>query len=216
MPSISAQFALLTLYLEVAWVYTISSQELGLIMPNNQYFIVEHQLSLNVEVLGSDQSIPDEANFESEIPAPFRMASDIANIDSHSLQPLKLNNETTQALWGYLQAQNLKINTLLSYVLSQQDNKDFHFQSTSFSAGACYLKQQATPFSLNQNVRLKIFIPEESAAIYCYAQVSAIDDTIVELSYQKIREEDRELLIRATLHVQSKQLKARAQQRTSL
>jgi hypothetical protein len=185
-------------------------------MTINQYFIVEHQLSLNIEVLKDDETIPNEVSFETEIPAPFRMASDLANIDSHSLQPLKLNNETTQALWGYLEAQNLKINTLLTYVLSQQDNGEFHFQSTAFSAGACLLKQQDIPFILNQKVRLKIFIPEESAAIYSYAQVSSIHDNIVELSYKQIREEDRELLIRTTLHIQSKQLKIRAQKRTLL
>ena len=190
-------------------------------MTKQQYFLVEHQLSLNVEALKENEKIPNDIDFEAEIPAPFRMASDLANIEAHNLQPLKLNNETTQALWGYLQAQNLKINTLLTYVLSQQDDKNFHFQSRSFSAGLCHFNTQANIFSIHQNVRLKIFIPDESAAIYCYAQVQQIkqhaDQTeTVELHYQQIREEDRELLIRTTLHIQSKQLKARAQQRASL
>lgn len=185
-------------------------------MTNNQYFLVEHPLSLNVESLNDNEKIPNDIEFEAEIPAPFRMASDLANIESHSLQPLKLNNETTQALWGYLQAQNLKINTLLSYVLSQQDDKQFHYTSTAFSAGVCLFKSENTFFTLNQPVRLKIFIPEESAAIYCYAQVTNVDNNIVEVSYQQIREEDRELLIRTTLHIQSKQLKIRAQQRNSI
>lgn len=185
-------------------------------MPNNQYFLVEHQLSLNVELLNENETIPNDTDFETEIPAPFRMASDLANIESHNLQPLKLNNETTQALWSYLQAQNLKINTLLTYVLSQQDNPQFHFQSQAFSAGVCLFKSISTDFFIGQNVRLKIFIPEESAAIYCYALVTNIDNDTVELNYQQIREEDRELLIRATLHIQSKQLKTRAQQRNSL
>jgi len=185
-------------------------------MKNKQYFLVEHQLSLNVEVLNENENIPNDADFEVEIPAPFRMASDLASIESHSLQPLKLNNETTQALWGYLQAQNLKINTLLTYVLSQQDDKKLHFQSNAFSAGVCLFTAPTDSFSINQDVRLKIFMPEESAAIYCYAQVTNIEQDIVELSYRQIREEDRELLIRATLHIQSKQLKVRAQQRTSL
>ena len=183
-------------------------------MTNNQYFLVEHQLGLNVEILKADETVPDDESFDAEIPAPFRMASDLANIDTHSLQSLKLNNETTQALWGYLQAQNLKINTLLTYVLSQQDDKNFHFQSSAFSAGICLFQKHDKLFALGQNVRLKIFIPEESAAIYCYAQVSAINENSVELTYQQIREEDRELLIRTTLHIQSKQLKIRAQQRT--
>lgn len=194
-------------------------------MTKQQYFLVDHQLSLNVEALNNNESIPTQIEFEAEIPAPFRMASDLANIEAHNLQPLKLNNETTQALWGYLQAQNLKINTLLTYVLSQQDDQKFHFQSVSFGAGMCRFKAKTGTFSLHQNVRLKIFIPDESAAIYCYAQVNnirqtiaeknAIEDDLVELHYLQIREEDRELLIRATLHIQSKQLKARAQQRAS-
>ena len=189
-------------------------------MANNQYFLVEHQLSLNVELLKNNEDIPNNIEFEREIPAPFRMASDLASIESHSLQPLKLNNETTQALWGYLQAQNLKINTLLTYVLSQQDDKKFHFQSHAFSAGVCLFKAETQTFTVNQKVRLKIFIPEESAAVYCYATVSSIEahneSSIVELNYEQIRDEDIELLIRATLHIQSKQLKARAQQRTSI
>lgn len=191
-------------------------QELGQIMTNNRYFLVEHPLSLNVEELNENEQIPNDTDFDIEIPAPFRMASDLANIESHSLQPLKLNNETTQALWCYLEAQNLKINTLLTYVLSQQDDPKLHFQSHAFSAGKCLLKSTQHTFFMDQDVRLKIFIPEESAAIYCYARVSNIKQDIVELTYQQIREEDRELLIRTTLHIQSKQLKIRAQQRASL
>jgi len=193
-------------------------------MTNNQYFLVEHPLSLNVEALTENEQVPNHDEFESEIPAPFRMASDLAEIESHHLQVLKLNNETTQALWNYLQAQNLKINTLLSYVLSQQDDKRFHFTSHTFSAGSCLFNAPKGYFSEAQHVRLKIFIPEESAAIYCYARIvnivpsntSSAEQEMVELHYQQIREEDRELLIRATLHIQSKQLKARAEQRSAL
>ena len=179
-------------------------------MINNQYFLVEHQFSINVEPLAEHEIVPDNVAFEAEIPAPFRMASDLANIESQNLQPLKLNNEMTQALWVHLQAQNLKINTLLTYVLSQQDDEKFHFQGCAYSAGACLFPQKEDVFFVGQAVRLKIFMPEESAAIYCYAEVTNIKDNIVELQYKQIREEDIELLIRSTLHVQSKQLKQRA------
>jgi len=195
-------------------------------MTNNQYFLVEHALSLNVEALAENEQVPNHDDFENEIPAPFRMASDLADIESHHLQSLKLNNDTTQALWGYLQAQNLKINTLLTYVLSQQDDKRFHFSSHAFSAGRCLFNAPKAQFSVDQRVRLKLFLPEESAAIYCYAQVTEItpssnatdtpEHEMVALHYQQIREEDRELLIRATLHIQSRHLKARAEQRTAL
>ena len=182
-------------------------------MTNNEYFLVSYPLAINVEKLKEGENIPDQQQFEQQIPAPFRMASDLAAIDSQALHPLKLNNETTQALWGFLEAQNQKINTLLTYVLSQQDDSRFHYQSSAFSAGCCIFNCDEHLFSVQQNVRLKIFIPEESAAVYCYASVTAINENSVELTYQQIREEDRELLIRTTLHIQSKQLKLRAAQR---
>lgn len=182
-------------------------------MINNEYFLVSYQLAINVEPLPDDESIPEKALFETQIPAPFRMASDLAALDSKALHSLKLNNETTQALWHFLETQNQKINTLLTYILSQQDESHYHYQTIAFSADCCRFSSPTTSFQLQQNVRLKIFIPEESAAIYCYATVSALDGTNVELTYQQIRDEDRELLIRATLHIQSKQLKLRAEQR---
>jgi hypothetical protein len=182
-------------------------------MGNNEYFLINYPLSINIEKLKENENIPNAIEFESKIPAPFRMASDITAIDSQALQPLKLNNDTTQVLWNFLLAQNQKINTLLSYVLSQQDNEKFRYQSTAFSAGCCIFECNDNTFSVGQNILLKIFIPEESAAVFCYATVTAIKEKQVELTYQQIREEDRELLIRATLHIQSKQLKLRAAQR---
>jgi len=182
-------------------------------MVGNEYFLVNYPLSINIELLGEHENIPDAEEFERRIPAPFRMASEIASIDSQALQPLKLNNETTQALWGFLQSQNQKINTLLSYVLSQQDDEKCRYQTTAFSAGCCIFVCDNETFNIGQHALLKIFIPEESAALFCYATVTNIDKNQIELTYQQIREEDRELLIRTTLHIQSKQLKLRAAQR---
>lgn len=182
-------------------------------MDNSDYFLVNHQLAINVEPLQENESIPDTMLFEQLIPAPFRMASDLASLDSQALHSLKLNTESTQALWHYLQIQNQKISTLLSYVLSQQDDKEFHYTCTAFSAGNCFFYAQKNTFLVGQKVVLKIFIPDESAAIFCYAEVASIDKQNIELTYQKIREEDKELLIRTTLHIQSKQLKLRAEKR---
>ncbi|WP_354625602.1 PilZ domain-containing protein [Psychromonas sp. MME2] len=183
-------------------------------MTKHEYFLVHYQLAINVQPLQDDESIPEQGQFEAEIPAPFRMASDLSELDSTALHRLKLNNETTQTLWQFLDTQNQKINILLTYILSQQDESQYRFKTDAFSAGCCLFDCSGKNFYLSQLVRLKIFLPEESAAIYCYARVTNIDGTSVQLTYQRIREEDRELLIRSTLHIQSKQLKLRAEQRT--
>jgi hypothetical protein len=64
-----------------------------------------------------------------------------------------------------------------------------------------------------------LFFKEEALAIYCYLRTEKSepeengDTYLCTLSFAKIREEDQELLIRASLHAQSRQLKERSKQR---
>ncbi|HCE3642337.1 TPA: PilZ domain-containing protein, partial [Vibrio parahaemolyticus] len=39
-------------------------------MTEQEYFTVHHNLTINVEALGTDFALPDEETFVSEIPAP--------------------------------------------------------------------------------------------------------------------------------------------------
>lgn len=181
-------------------------------MNNNEYFLVQHTLSINLQPIDKAALPQDQLAFEAEIPGPFRMASDLTQADASILAPLKLSGDNSQALWGYLQAQNQKINTLLSYVLSQQDEPQFRNQTYQFSAGSVVIKTSST-WVLGDHARLKIFLPEESSAIYCYASVTDIDESGCVFTYTLIREQDRELLIRASLHIQSQQLQAKARKR---
>lgn len=181
---------------------------------NNKYFLVQHTLSINLQAV-EDEEIPiDQSAFDAEIPGPFRMASDLAQADSSILAPLKLGTEQAQALCNYLHVQNQKLNTLLSYVLSQQDESQYRYQTQQFSAG-CFSIAHTENWSMGQAVRAKIFLPEESSAIYCYAQVSEMNEDQDTFTYSLIREEDRELLIRASLHIQSQHLKERTKLRES-
>ncbi len=183
-------------------------------MNNNEYFIVNHPLSINVEPLNDQQTIPSPLDFENEIPAPFRMASDLASLDANASHSVKLNKELTPGLWDHLELQNKKINILLTYVLSQQDDKKMHYKTTSFSAAECiFACADVSSFKVNQTVILKLFILEKAAAIYCYATITKIHENKITLFYQQIREEDRELLIRTTLYFQSQQLKVRTERR---
>jgi hypothetical protein len=185
-------------------------------MSQNEYFRIQCDLLINVEALAENENVPDEKDFADEIPAPFKMASEIAHLDSQALSGLNFNNEGALLLKHYLEAQNQKINILLTYVLSQQNEAKLQYHTSSLSAGECqFSAKQDDNFQLNQRVRLKIFIPEESAAIYCYARISNVEGENITLTYQRIRDEDRELLIRTTLHLQSHQLKKRSAERLS-
>ncbi|KXO07019.1 hypothetical protein AKG98_2794 [Moritella sp. JT01] len=191
-----------------------------------QYFSIKHSLSVNIEPVSIDQLPTSRLALENEMPIPFKMANDVAEIDSNALRSIRNIGEQADALADFLQMQNNKINLIMGYVLAQQDYPESRFNSTMFGAGEVKFLAHAD-LALEQAVRIKIFLPNDSSAIYCYGTISEreeqhsareeqdADDTLIEYtaSYTRIRDIDREILIRATLRIQQLQLKQRAELR---
>lgn len=187
-------------------------------MNQDEYFSVHTELTINVEPLDDDERLPGELEFIKEIPPLFRVASECSGLEESAERSLAGFGKTeSKALLAYLAAQNSKINLLLSFVLSQQDDPDLRYLTESFGASKLtYLSD--TPFIVGNAVRVKLFLDHPPAAIYCYAIVANCDakdnQYKVTLRYNRLQEEDRDLLIRAALYTQQKLLRQRAQQRT--
>ena len=62
-------------------------------------------------------------------------------------------------------------------------------------------------YEIGQPLRTKIFLRNEASAIYCYSQVIDKQDSLYTLAFTAIRASDQELLVRASLHAQTRQLK---------
>ncbi|HDX8340130.1 TPA: PilZ domain-containing protein [Aeromonas dhakensis] len=186
-----------------------------------QFFSVTHATPVNVIPMPGDFHLPSLEALEAELPEPFRIASSITSIDMVTSRLLRNQSESMHDLVEIINQQSRKIDMIMGYVLSVQDHPEHRFHTLRFGAGQLtYLHPRQghgeVPH-LHQIVRLKIFLREEASAIYCYGQVKQLEPsehgTQVVLDYVRIREDDRELLVRASLHIQSKQLKLRAQDR---
>lgn len=186
-----------------------------------QFFSVTHATPVNVIPMPGDFHLPSLEALEAELPEPFRIASSITSIDMVTSRLLRNQSESMHDLVEIINQQSRKIDMIMGYVLSVQDHPEHRFHTLRFGAGQLtYLHPRQghgeAPY-LHQIVRLKIFLREEASAIYCYGQVKQLEPsehgTQVVLDYVRIREDDRELLVRASLHIQSKQLKLRAQDR---
>ncbi|MFQ2198204.1 PilZ domain-containing protein [Aeromonas hydrophila] len=186
-----------------------------------QFFSVTHATPVNVIPMPGDFHLPSLEALEAELPEPFRIASAITSIDMVTSRLIRNQNDSMHDLVEIINQQSRKIDMIMGYVLSVQDHPEHRFHTLSFGAGQLtYLHPRQghgeVPH-LHQIVRLKIFLREEASAIYCYGQVKQLEPsehgTHVMLDYVRIREDDRELLVRASLHIQSKQLKLRAQDR---
>ena len=186
----------------------------------NEFFSIEHSFSINIMPLSASNELTFE-HFINNMPMPFKMASDVITIDQSSLRSIQGLGNSAEQLVDFLNHQSKKIDLLVSYILSQQDEQQHRYQGVKFGGGGVVFTSD-NPFELNQLLEMKVFILQENCAVYCYGEVIAIEafesingDKLYQqkVIFHFIQEDDREILVRASLHEQSKQLQALAKKR---
>lgn len=183
-------------------------------MSEQEFFTVNHTMTVNVEPLASGVGFPSIEKFEGEIPAPFIVASEFSNLDLlNDSARSELKNNDFKHVIQLLDTQNSKLNLLLTFMLSQQDDPALRHQTHSFGASQFTYMSDAA-LDLDTKVRAKLFLDHPAAAIYCYGHVSHIeakDDTqLITVKYDLLRDLDEDLLIKAALFQQQKLLRQRS------
>ena len=186
------------------------------LMQFDEFFSIKHKFNVNIERLAPDHNI-DYQGFVDSIPLPFKIAGDMLSIDQAALRPLQGLSNSAGQLVEYLQHQASKIDMLVGYILSQQDQPENRFVGVQFGGGGVIFNSQQT-FSLCEQLILKIFLLEDNCAVYCLGEIVEIteqanDGFNYKVIFEQIREADREQLVRTSLHQQSKQLQALSKQR---
>lgn len=175
----------------------------------DEFFSIACSFSANAIVIPNGDNITYAA-FIDGMPLPFKVSSEINSLDQSALKPLQAVGSVTDKLMQYLNYQNQKIDLLVSYVVSQQDDEAHRVEGTTLGGGGIIFTAN-TPFNANDIIELKIFLKSEQAAIYSYGIIVDVNHTETgyhhKVVFKHIRDEDRETLVRASLHLQSKQLK---------
>jgi len=191
----------------------------------NAFFSINHNFNVNVADI-DNQSLPSFEQFMQKMPLPFKIAGDIAHIDQAALRPLQgISSNAAGQLIEYLHHQTQKIDLLIGYIIGQQDLEEHRFQGINFGGGGLIFHSNK-PFKLGQMLELKVFLENNSTAVYCMGEVidtnTNNDDEVtpikskiyeVKVTFHYIKEDDREILVRTSLHEQSKQLQALAKSR---
>lgn len=181
----------------------------------HEFFSIEHNFNINILPL----ELTNVTSFEQflvDMPTPFKMASDMKSIDQSALRPLKALSGVTGQLVEFLNHQSAKIDLLIGYILSQQDDEEHRYEGIEFGGGGLLFTANKA-FKIAQLLEMKIFLQNQNCAVYCYGEVIEIQPNqntyLHKIIFHFIREEDREILVRNSLHEQSKQLQILAQQR---
>ena len=181
------------------------------------FYMIAHPLSVNV-IPQTSTEMPDETEFEALMPHAFRLAGQFASADTTLLRSLRQLGDQAEILVEYLQAQAQKMDWMLSYILEQQDDPAFRHVTQKFGGGGMVVKH---PTAMDEGAiaQLKLFVPTEHSAIFCFGEVIACeaveDEYHIAFLFSRIRESDQELLVRASLHLQTQQLRARNKTSTS-
>lgn len=181
----------------------------------DEFFAIEHEFSVNIIAIDNVENI-DFDSFISNMPMPFKLATDMNTVDQSALRSLQGLGNSASQLVSFLNQQSKKIDLLIGYILSQQDEVQHRYQGIKFGGGGIkFMTPKA--FTIGQLLELKIFLLESHCAIYCYGEVIEVESESEKYTHKVIfhfiREEDRETLVRSSLHEQSKQLQILAKLR---
>ena len=181
-----------------------------------KYFQIDESNRVNLFAVDDDKVPTTLAQLEADIPPLFKLANEVSELEQSSLRPLRNLGDVAQELAVYLQAQSRKIDLIMSHILASEQPEDNAIYCDSYGGGGVKLTDTKA-YSIGQAFRTKLFLQHEASAIYCYTEVVAVNKVDDEhyqytLLFKAIRDSDQELVVRASLHAQTRQLKKRQQQ----
>ena len=97
----------------------------------DEFFSINYPFNVNATIIDNDTPLSYQA-FMNTMPMPFKMASEIITLDQAALRPLQTIGSVAGQLVDYLHHQAQKIDLLVSYILSEQDNEKQRYQGTHF------------------------------------------------------------------------------------
>ncbi|MCC5856241.1 MAG: PilZ domain-containing protein [Idiomarina sp.] len=182
-----------------------------------EYYAIQEPVPLSVIPMPADFTLPEWDDFEQEIPEVFRLANDIRTVDLNTSRALRGLGDFAEILNDILHQQNTKLNLLLGYILSREDDAEHRYTTLEYGGGGVRFIDEDSALELGTNVQVKLFLRDIAAAVYAYADVAAIETTdegtLITAAFTRIRDDDREIIVRASLHAQSRLLKKRAEER---
>lgn len=181
------------------------------------FYLIEWPIKVNIirhKDHGACLASQSLSEFEDAMPYAFKVATQMADVHAQSGKLLSKVGEKVSELVEYLELQAKKIDIMMSFILQQQDEPSARKNASKFGGGGLVV-EHTDRVQLGETCEIKLFLESEQAAIYCYGEAIGIEELedgkqLVNYLFSHIREADQELVVRASLHLQTKALRKRA------
>lgn len=190
-----------------------------------EYFQINDSVNVALFPVERHQVPQNEFELDAKIPPLFKLVNDVTLLEQSALRPLRGLGDAAEDLATYLKLQAKKIDLILAHILVQESHQEE--QQATFSYGGSGFKiSSVEPFAIGQIYQCKVFLERDAGAVFCYAEVIDVEtaestienqddantakpEYISSFLFSTIREVDRELIIRSSLHAQSRYLKSK-------
>lgn len=174
------------------------------------YFSVNHDFSAYLSPF--EGPLPTELQLMSMRSVGLQLLSEVKALEASCLLQLRQLDNDAKAVVDYLKLQSRKVDMVLHYVLENESRDGSRYQGRRFG-GSGFVVSSEAPLTPGEQVKATLYIRDELLALVCIAEVTRVEPSdegfAAELEYRCIMEEDVEQLVKASLSVQQKQLKAR-------
>jgi len=185
------------------------------------YFSVMHGFTVYLSAWPAQAPLPSLTQLQQMLPPGLQLVSEVKALEASNMLQIRHLDDAAKTLVDYLKLQSRKIDLVLQYMLEQEPHGGQKYRGIFFGGSGCTIEtttelEPASQFTLN------LYIKEELVALLCLAKV--ISCTLQEsdaqtqtgkyhvvLEFTQILDSDVELLVKASLSVQQKQLKQRNQ-----
>lgn len=175
-----------------------------------EYFRIKNWLILNHESIDSMESIPDIDDLATSESPRISLLHELNRLENENQAYLGSLTDKQSQLGNYLLNLNKKMELLTRFVVQSLDSEKSELTEVDISGGGLRFSS-SQPYSIDQLMKIELVLVPECVGIVAYARVVDTkpkgDQQEIALIFVKLKESDRDAIIKHVFKVQSKQLR---------
>ncbi len=185
-----------------------------------EYFRIKNWLILNYEVIDSIENAPEVSDLMREESPRITLLQELSRLEQENQSYLSSLKEKQSQLGNYLLNMNKKFELLTRFVIQSLSDNPQDLTQVDLSGGGIRFKTH-TQHKIDEVIKIELVLVPECVGIIAYGRVvdcHAIensDEHEMALVFVKLRESDRDAIVRHVFKIQSNQLRQSAKESIS-
>ncbi len=180
-----------------------------------QFYRIEDRVPMRLSAVENCTEAPDMEQLIKEIPSAFRLINTLQDIESEASVNLSSLQASNPGIAEYLRTLNKRLDLIGGYIAEQEFDKARNNESISLSGNGFRLVNYE-PFKIGTILLIEMLLPYRRTGIHCYGRVIECtqeeEGFSIAVTYETIREVDREAIIRHVIRQESKLIREAKEQ----